>query len=346
MRTELEELIKVPGVSGFEDDVREFIRRKVEAMGVKTREDNIGNLIAVVGDSGPSVVIAAHMDELGLIVTKIEKDGSLRIRKAGGIDDRTLVGRVMEIQTRKGIVTGVLGLKPPHLMTESDDRKKVVSWEDVRVDVGTRSKEQTEKLGIRVLDAMVWKKDISYIGSDLICARGVDDRAGCAVLLDAIEKLKDKKLPLKLIFVWTVQEEIGLRGATVIGSTMMPNYVFAIDTMTSTDGPMQGETYEKVPLGDGPALRMFDSLSVASPKLRKMLEEVAAANKIPLQYGTGGGSTDAAAIQDHGALMMPLGIPMRYTHSPTEIASIKDIENTSRLVVKVAERIAKDSKKG
>jgi len=345
LRKELEELIKVPGVSGFEEDVREFIRGKIEAMGVKTREDNIGNLIAVVGDSGPSVVLVAHMDELGLIVTKLEKDGSLRIRKAGGIDDRSLVGRVMEIKTRKGIVTGVLGLKPPHLMTESDDRKKVVSWEDVRVDVGTRSKAETEKLGIRVLDAMVWKKDISYIGSDLICARGVDDRAGCAVLIDALGKLKDKKLPIRLIFVWSVQEEIGLRGATVIGATMKPDYVFAIDTMTTTDGPMQGETYERVPLGDGPALRMFDSLAVASPKLRKMLEEVAAANRIPLQYGTAGGSTDAAAIQDHGALMMPIGIPMRYTHSPTECASIRDIENTARLVIKAAERIAKDSKK-
>ncbi len=305
----------VPGVSGFEDDIREFIREKVEAMGIEAEEDNIGNLIATVGDKGPRVVFIAHMDELGLIVSKLENDGSLRIRKVGGVDDRSLVGRVVEIKTQKGKVMGVLGLKPPHLMTESDDRKKVVSWEDVRVDVGTRSRQATEKLGIRVLDPMVWKKDITYIGADLICARGVDDRAGCAIQLEVLEKLKDRKLPIRLTFVWSVQEEIGLRGAKVIAATMKPDYVFAIDTMTSSDGPMQGETYEKVPLGGGPAMRMFDSAAVASPKLRKLLEEVAKAAKIPLQYGTGGGSTDGAAVQQCGALMMPIGIPMRYTHS-------------------------------
>jgi putative aminopeptidase FrvX len=344
MKELVEELIKVPGVTGFEDDIREYIRAKVKAMGLKAEEDNIGNLIITVGDKGPRVVFIAHMDELGLIVSKIEKDGSIRIRKVGGIDDRSLVGRVVEIKTSKGKVNGVLGLKPPHLWTESDDKKKVVSWEEVRVDVGTRTKEETERLGVRVLDPMVFKKDITYIGKDLICARGVDNRAGCAVILDALEKLKDRRLPLKLTFVWSVQEETGLKGAKVIGFTLRPDYVFAIDTMTTTDAPMQGETFERVMLGEGPAMRMFDNAAIASPKLRKMLEEIAKESKIPLQYGTGGGATDGAALQDYGSLMMPIGIPMRYTHSPTECASIKDIENTSRLVVKVAEKIASRSK--
>ncbi|MGD9962296.1 MAG: M42 family metallopeptidase, partial [Thermoplasmata archaeon] len=296
-----------------------------------------------VGDKGPKVVLIAHMDELGLIVSKMEQDGSLRIRKVGGIDDRTLVGRVVEIKTSKGKVTGVLGLKPPHLMTESDDRKKVVGWEEVRVDVGTRSRAETERLGVRVLDPMVFKKDVTFMG-DIVCARGVDNRAGCAVLLDALDRLRKKKLPLRLVFVWSVQEEIGLKGARVIGFRMTPDYVFAIDTMTTTDGPGQGETYEKVMLGSGPALRMFDHGAVASPKLRKLIEGVAKAGKLPLQYGTGGGSTDGAAMQDFGALMMPLGIPMRYTHSPTECASMKDLANLSKLVVLISERLARDSK--
>ncbi len=343
MRELLDELIRVPGVSGFEDDIRDCIRAKVEAMGLETEEDNIGNLIVTMGDKGPKVVFIAHMDELGLIVSKMEQDGSLRIRKVGGIDDRTLVGRVVEIKTQKGKVTGVIGLKPPHLMTESDDRKKVVSWEDVRVDVGTRSRSETERLGVRVLDPMVFKKDVIFMG-DIVCARGVDDRAGCAVLLDALDRLRKRKLPLRLVFVWSVQEEIGLKGAKVVGFKMTPDFVFAIDTMTTTDGPGQGETYEKVMLGAGPALRMFDHGAVASPKLRKMIEQVAKAGKLPLQYGTGGGSTDGAAMQDFGSLMMPLGIPMRYTHSPTECASMKDLEDLSKLVVLVSEKLAKDPK--
>jgi putative aminopeptidase FrvX len=341
LRELLEELIKVPGVSGFEDDIRENIGKKVKAMGLKPTEDNIGDLLVTVGDKGPHVLFIAHMDELGLIVSKLEADGSLRIRKVGGIDDRTLVGRVVEIKTQKGLVRGVLGLKPPHLMTDRDEMKRVHSWEEARVDVGTRSRKETEKLGIRVLDPMVFKKDITYITPDLMCSRGIDNRAGCAILLEALEQLKDKKLPIKMTFVWSVQEETGLKGAKVCGFMLKPDYVFAVDTMTTTDAPIGGDTYEKVLLGSGPAMRMFDNAAIASPKLRRMLEEVAKAAKIPLQYGTGGGSTDGAAMQDFGSLMMPIGIPMRYTHSPTECASMKDIENTVKLVVKVAERIAK-----
>lgn len=340
----MEEMIKVPGVSGFEDDIRDCIREKVEAMGLKATEDNLGDLLVTLGDKGPSVVMIAHMDELGLIVSKIEEDGSIRIRKVGGIDDRTLVGRVVEIKTQKGMVTGVLGLKPPHLMTDADDRKKIMTWQEVRVDVGTRSKKGTEKLGIRVLDPMVFKKDITYIGKDLICARAVDDRMGCAIILEVLGKLKDAKLPIKLTFAWSVQEETGLKGAKVIGFNLRPDYVFAVDTMTTTDGPCMGETFEKVLIGGGPAMRMFDNEAIASPKMRKLVEEVAKAAKIPLQYGTGGGATDGAAMQDFGCLMMPIGIAMRYTHSPVEIASIKDMENASKLLVKIAERIAKGVK--
>jgi putative aminopeptidase FrvX len=242
------------------------------------------------------------------------------------------------------MVTGVLGLKPPHLMTDADDRKKIMTWQEVRVDVGMRSKKETEKLGIRVLDPMVFKKDITYIGEDLICARAVDDRMGCAIILDVLEKLKGAKLPIKLTFAWSVQEETGLKGAKVVGFNLRPDYVFAVDTMTTTDGPGMGETFEKVFIGGGPAMRMFDNEAIASPKMRKLVEEVAKASKIPLQYGTGGGATDGAAMQDFGCLMMPIGIAMRYTHSPVEIASIKDMENASKLLVRIAERIAKGVK--
>lgn len=338
----LEELIRIPGVSGFEDDVRNYIAEKVAGMGLKAIEDNLGNLRVELGGAGPLVVLVAHMDELGLIVAKLESDGSLRIRKVGGIDDRTLVGRIVQIKTQRGIVYGVIGLKPPHLMTDPDESKKVVKWQDVRVDVGTRSRKETEKLGIRVLDPMVFKKDITYITPDLICARGVDDRAGCAILLDVLERIKRKSLPIRIAIVWSVQEEIGLRGAKAVAFNLRPDYVFAVDTMTTTDAPMTEETYEKVEVGGGPALRMFDSVAIASPKLRKLVEEVAKDAKLPLQYGTGGGSTDGAAIQETGSLMMPLGIVMRYTHSPTEIGSMRDMDNMVKLIVKIIERISKN----
>jgi putative aminopeptidase FrvX len=346
LKEHLEEMIRVPGVSGFEDDIRDYIRVKIEEQGLKAIEDNLGNLRVELGDAGPLVIFVAHMDELGLVVTNLESDGSLRIRKVGGIDDRTLVGRVVEIKTQKGVVSGVIGIKPPHLMTDADEAKKVVKWQDLRVDVGTRSKKHTEKLGVRVLDPMVLKKDITYISKDLVCARGIDDRAGCAILLDVLEQLKDRRLPIRVMLVWSVQEEIGLRGARAVAFNHRPEYVFAVDTMTTADAPVTEEVYGKCEVGGGPALRMFDSEAIASPKLRKLVEQVAKAARIPLQVGTGGGSTDGAAMQDTGCLMMPLGIVMRYTHSPTEVASISDMENTVKLVVKIVERLARDIKRG
>lgn len=344
MKELLEELIRVPGVSGFEDDIREFLKSKVEALGVEAEEDNIGNLYTIIGDKGPLVMFIAHMDELGMLVTKIEDDGSLRIRKVGGLDDRTLVGRVVEIKTHRRIVTGVLGLKPPHLMTESDDKKKVFSWEEVRVDVGTRSKKETEALGVRVLDPMVFKKDITYLTPDIICSRGVDDRMGCAVLLDSLTRLKDRKLPVRVAFVWSVQEETGLTGAKVAAFQLRPDYVFAVDTMTTTDAPKQGETYEKVVLGGGPAMRLFDNYAVVSSKMRKLVEAVARDARIPLQYGSGGGTTDGSVAQEFGAAMMALGFAMRYTHSPTECASLRDAQSMSKLIIKLVEKISKAPK--
>lgn len=341
MKELVEELIRIPGVSGFEDEIRDHIRKKVEGMGLEAQEDNLGDLIVTLGDKGPLVVFIAHMDELGLIVSNIDPDGSLRIRKAGGIDDRTLVGRVVEISTQKRKVTGVIGIKPPHLMTDREEMKKPIIWQDIRVDVGTRSRKETEKLGIRVLDPMVIRKEISYLGEDVICARGVDNRGGCAVQLKALEQLKGSRMPIRIAFVWSVQEEMGLKGAKVVAFNLRPDYVFAVDTMTTTDAPMMGETYEKILIGGGPALRMLDNEAVASPKLRRLVEEVAKAARIPLQVGTGGGATDGAAMQDFGCLMMPLGIATKYTHSPTECASIRDLENMTKLVVKIAERIAR-----
>ncbi len=341
MKELVEELVRIPGVSGFEDEIREYIKKKVEAMGLEAVEDNLGDLVVTIGNRGPLVVFIAHMDELGLIVSNIDADGSLRIRKAGGIDDRTLVGRMVEVSTRKGRVPGVIGIKPPHLMTDREEMKKPIIWQEIRVDVGTRSRKETEKLGVRILDPMVLRKDITYLPGEVICARGVDNRGGCAVLLKALEQLKDTSYPIRLAFVWSVQEETGLKGAKVIAFNMRPDYVFAVDTMTVTDAPGMGDLYDKVLIGGGPALRMLDNEAVASPKLRKLVEEVAKASRIPIQIGTGGGATDGSAMQDFGCLMIPLGVPTKYTHSPVECASIKDLQNMTKLVVKLADRLGK-----
>lgn len=333
-------LANLPGVSGYEGPVREHIVKELK-IGKQARTDNIGNLILDLGNGKPHIALIAHMDEVGLVVTKVEDDGSLGFRKVGGVDDRILLSRKVKIQTAKGPVTGVIGIKPPHLMTDPEEMKKTVSYEKLRIDVGTRSRKETERLGVRVLDPVTLEKGLERLGKDLVVGRGMDDRVGCAILMESYRRLKDSKLRGRLTCVWSVQEEMGLRGARVIAHTLRPDYVIVLDTCSSRDSPgiVEGHLQPAV-LGKGPALRFFDSASIASPVLREVAGRLARIKKIPIQEIAAGGTTDATAVQEAGSAVIPIGVGMRNTHSTTEIVSLKDVENAVRLVVELVKSLA------
>jgi putative aminopeptidase FrvX len=345
---ELEEFIRTPGMSGFEDDVRALVLKKLsEIEGVpKPKIDDMGNVIVSFGEDKKSVrhvLIVAHMDELGLLVTKINDDGSLCFRKMGGIDDRTLASRIVKIKTRKGIITGVIGIRPPHLITDPTELTKTVIAKDLRVDVGTKNKKETQALGVEPFDTMVTKKDIDHIHKNVIVARGLDDRFGCVAILEILRNIakKAEKLPLRVTFAWSVQEEIGLRGAHALAHRLRPDVVFAVDSGSATDGPDGIVPKELAPfvMGKGPGLRLVDNQAVASPTLRNFVGQVAKKNRLPLQTFVTGGSTDAAAIQMVGCAMMPMSIPLRYTHSTVECISLEDLGNLIKLMTKVLEGI-------
>jgi len=346
---ELEALLRVPGVSGNEGPIRDHIKYEVEKH-LKTgiSVDNLGNLIATVGEAyHKHLVLIAHMDELGMVVAKIEHDGSIRIRKVGGIDDRTLISRHVELLTKKGIAHGVIGLKPPHLMPKDDrsEMKKVLTADEMFVDVGTRSKKETEALGIKVLTPMVLRKDFTILNKDILCGRGIDDRFGCLVLMEVIRRMGAKRLGslgIKVSFVWSVQEEMGLRGAYAIGDRLRPDYVIAVDTCSTTDAPGMPTHIAPFHVGEGPGLRIMDSEAIASPAMTELIEGVGRKNKIPLQTALTGGNTDGSAIQLTGALMVPIGLPVRYTHSTVECISRTDLEWIIQLVIKVLEALGKD----
>jgi len=345
---ELEEFLRTPGMSGFEDEVRDLVKRKLaEIEGLpEPRVDDMGNVIVEFNASKQDkrhVLVVAHMDELGLLVTKINEDGSLCFRKMGGTDDRTLLSRIVRIKTRKGIVTGVIGVRPPHLITDPAELTKTVPARELRVDVGTSSKKETEALGIELFNSAVTKKDIDYMRGHIIVARGLDDRFGCVAVLEVLRRLakKVKGLPVRLTFAWSVQEEIGLRGAHALAHRLRPDVVLALDSCSATDGPDGIVPKDLTPfiLGKGPGLRIVDNQAVASPVLRAFIGKVAKKNRLPLQTVVSGGSTDAAAIQNVGCAIMPLSIPLRYTHSTVECIDLKDLENLIKLVVKVLEGI-------
>jgi putative aminopeptidase FrvX len=345
---ELEEFLQTPGISGFEDDIRELIKKKLtEIEGLPgPRVDDMGNVIVAFNEGKQKVrhvLVVAHMDELGLLVTKINEDGSLCFRKMGGIDDRTLASRIVKIKTRKGIVTGVIGIKPPHLITDPTELTKAVPAKDMRIDLGTTTRKETEALGVEPFNPIVTKKDIDYMRKRVIVGRGLDDRFGCVAILEVLRNIAKKadKLPIQLTFAWSVQEEIGLRGAHALAHRLRPDVVFAVDSGSATDGPEGIVPKEMTPfiMGKGPGIRLVDNLAVASPVLRNFVCQVAKKNKLPLQTMVTGGSTDAAAIQNVGCAVMPLILPLRYTHSTVECISIGDLENLVKLMTKVLEGI-------
>lgn len=240
------------------------------------------------------------------------------------------------IHSFKGPVVGVIGIKPPHLMMDPEEMKKTISYDKLRIDVGTRSKKETERLGVKVLDPVTFEKTLVHLGKDLVVGRALDDRVGCAILMESYLRLKEKKIRGRLSCVWSVQEEMGLRGGKVISHTLQPDYVIVLDTCSSGDSPGIDEGHlQPAMLGKGPVLRIFDSQSIASPMLREAAWKVARSKNIPLQEIVAGATTDATAVQESGSAVLPIGVGMRNTHSTTETVSMKDIDNAIKLVVEL-----------
>jgi len=338
----LEDLIFTPGVSGWEDAVREKIQSMVSDYG-RTDVDPLGNLTLTVGTGSKHAIFVAHMDEIGLVVSHIEDNGYVRFKKVGGIDDRVLVGRAVDIYPDGGPepVPGVIGLKPPHLMKDRNkEMSQVVKFEDMLIDLGTRSRAETEALGITKLSPIILRKHLSLLANDNIATRGLDDRLGCVALIEVLESLDLAKLDHTITFAWSVQEELGLRGAYALGNRLRPDYAVAVDSCNTGDSPQVDFHLSAVRVGDGPVLRMFDRMAFASRTLMKRISEAAARQEIPLQVAVTGGTTDGAALQTFGAAMIPLSVPIRYVHSPTEVMSLEDFDNLVKLLVLVAENIA------
>ena len=327
----IKEMVMVPGVSGWEEPFKNYIMKKLKDYNPK--EDNIGNVYVQIGKGDKKIAIMAHMDEIGFVTTHIEKDGYIRFSPLGGIDDRMFYGRVVEIFMENKPIYGVIGLIPPHLST-NEDRNKIPTWKDLAIDIGARSKEEAENIGIKPMLPGRWKKDFVIMGNYIV-TRALDDRAGCAVLYSILERIKNEKINAEITFIWTVQEETGLRGANAFITKHHFDEVYIVDSMTS--GMMPGVAFHlsTAKIGEGPAIRFVDRKGISSQKLRKKVHEIAKRNGIPLQEAITGGTTDAAIVQDHGVNSLALCIPVKYTHSPVEMMQIADIKNTVELLEKI-----------
>ncbi len=332
-----EGVLKAPGVAGYEDSIREKIEGVLaEHVGIddieNVKQDNIGNLIYENKTDKPEVALVAHMDEIGLVVSNVEDSGYLRIKKIGGIPDPLLPGRHVTVHTEEGPINGVIGHRPPHLRTEEDEDEQVTPWTKTHVDVGAESAEEVKEMGIDVPDPITFEKNLRRLSGEKISGRALDDRIGCYALLQSLKGLKDEELDVDMSYIWSVQEEIGLRGAKVVANTMDPDYVIALDTYTTTDMPGIEEFYKPIKFGEGPVLRMVDTRAISSPSFVEHFKEVAEEKDIPYQYGVTGGTTDGMALQESGCIAISIGVPVRYSHSTVETADWKDVLNLIELI--------------
>jgi len=318
----LTDVVFVPGMTGRE----EMIRAKIIEMlpeGVEVFVDDLGNVMVEAGSGESTIAFAAHMDEIGLLVSGINSDGSLNFKKVGGIADELLVGRHLDVITSSGeSIDGVIGMTPPHLREKPD-----LSWQNLVIDVGTSSRDETSGIGIDVLDYAVFRKQISILNDKFVVVRSLDDRSGCLALLDLLDMLIKVNLNRRVVLAWTVQEEIGLIGARALSERLKPDLFFPVDSFACCSR-LTGD----VKPGNGAVLRMSDTSSLGDYGLGKRIVEFAKEKEIPLQVGVTGGGTDGIPFQQKGTKMVPLALAVKYLHSETEYISMEDYDNLLRLM--------------
>jgi putative aminopeptidase FrvX len=322
------------GVSGSEESVTGIVKRELKKYVDEIFEDSMGNLVVIKKGSSFSIMLAAHTDEIGLMVKSIDDKGFLRFVTLGGWYLPTLYNQRVILQGTHGPIAGVLGGKPPHRMDE-EERKKGVKLDDLFIDIGAVSAAEVEDLGIEIGTPGTLDRSVTKLANGRLTGKAFDNRVGVALLVKTLQQVKS---PLTICGVFTVQEEVGLKGARTSAYALDPDCAVAIDTTFPGDHP--GIELKDVPveMGKGPIITIADASGrglIASRAMVNWLKDCARKQNIPVQLEVGsGGTTDASAIhlERGGIPSTTLSIPARYIHSPVEVVDPRDIEAGVRLL--------------
>jgi putative aminopeptidase FrvX len=345
--TMLKELTDAPGVSGFEAPVRQVMRRYLEPLSTIIT-DNLGSIAGhKVGQAdGPKVMLAGHLDEIGFMVTRITDDGYLKFQTLGGWWEQVMLAQRVEVYTRNGPVIGVIGSKPPHILSP-EERKRVYERREMYIDIGASSREEAESFGIRPGDPVVPHSEFALMKNPkLMMAKAWDNRFGCALAIEVLRQLQDQAHPNQVYAVGNVQEEVGLRGAVTTTNLIQPDIGFALDTGIAGDTPGVGPDDAASKLGKGPVVLLYDGSMIPHVGLRDLVIDTAESNDIPFQFDKiAGGGTDAGKIHLFGAGVpsLVIGVPVRYIHTHTAIMHRDDFENAAKLLVAVIKRLDHDT---
>ena len=335
----LETLCCLAGVTGGEDEVRDYILERVMPHADEVRTDSMGNLLVFKkGAVTPSrrIMLCAHMDEVGLIVTSITDEGYLRFAQAGGIDRRVLMGKRVSVGPDR--LPGVIGVKAMHLTT-AEQRKSLPEMKQMFIDIGAADRREAEKL-VAPGDLVSFDETVVRFGDGMIKAKAIDDRTGCAAMVELLEG----ELPCDCWFAFTVQEEVGTRGATVAARSIQPEVALVLEGTTAADIPAAVGPDQVCRVGGGVVIPFMDRGTIYNRELWKTLTRLADENAIPWQTKTMiAGGTDGSAIQRSGtgAAVAAVSVAVRNIHSPASVAKISECEDQKKLAELFLREMAK-----
>ena len=339
----LEKLVESYGVSEHEEPVRSAVKRLLPAW-AKPETDDAGNLIlhigtATSGAKTPRILIVAHLDEIGFIVKSISKDGRLEVEWRGGGDLSFFAGHPALLHAANGDHDAIVEL--PNQWDEPNFTWPKESERTIRVDVGARTPEEVEKLGIKPGDTVTIPKAYRPLLGTRANGRSFDDRVGCTALISAVWTLGGLLKDRDVTFVWSTREEMGLLGAAALAKRLaaegrMPDYVFAVDTFVSSDSPLESKRFADAQLGKGFVVRAVDNSNIIPREAVEKVVKLARASQIPVQYGVTGGGNDGSAFVRYGSLDVALGWPLRYSHSPAELVDTRDVDALARIIAVIA----------
>ena len=331
----LKELTEAHGVPGYESEVRALVRRYLAPIAA-LEQDRIGSLVCRLGESGPRVLLAAHMDEIGFMVHHITDEGFLKFLPLGGWWDQVLLGQQVVVKTRKGDLLGTIGAKPPHLLP-ADERQKPVEKKDMYIDIGATSKAEVEQAGVALGDPVVPAAGFHVLANGkAYMSKAFDDRVGVALIVDALRHFSQTPHPNILYGAATVMEEVGTRGAKTTAELVNPDVAVVLESDICGDVPGIKPEESAIKLGAGPGLILLDARMIPNLQLRDLVIATARELEIPLQFSAlFGGATDGAQIHLHhtGVPTVVLTVPARHIHSHQSIIHRDDYDRALHLLI-------------
>ena len=329
----LKRICETPGAPGFEHRIRQLVLKELEDLADEVSIDNMGNVVAVKrGKERKRVMIAAHLDEIGFIINHIDEEGFLFFHPLGGFDPKTLTSQRVIVHGKKDVI-GVMGTKPIHLM-KPEERSKVVPIGDYYIDLGMR-KEEVLKI-VSIGDPVTRERELIEMG-DCVNSKSLDNRVSVFILLETLRALKGKEVPYDIYGVFTVQEEVGLRGAISAAHGINPDFGFGLDVTIAFDTPGAQAQEAVTKLGKGAGIKILDGSVISDYRMVRYLKEIADQHKIPWQPEIlPAGGTDTAGVQRYGkkgAIAGAISIPLRHIHQTIEMANKEDIQNCTDLLI-------------